>query len=231
MKLTSKLLATGALALGALATTAPVTAQVQGNIATANVSLAIIGTNAFQTAYDQIRTTYAPQIEQSQAKQQQLTTLLQPFDTNGNGQLDEAELPAVQSSPNFTQIQTLEGEIGALNNQVNAGRIFAVEQILAQYPAALTEVTTQQNIVVVFQPDTLQFAAQGTDITGQVTAALNAKVPTAGIVPPAEWRPSRQTLSVFQDVQQTYLAIQVQQARQAAQQQQQQPSTQAPVGR
>ncbi|MEO0906502.1 MAG: OmpH family outer membrane protein [Pseudomonadota bacterium] len=231
MKLTSKLLATGALALGALAATAPATAQVQGNIATANVSRAIIGTNALQTAYNQIGTTYAPQIEQRQAKQQQLTTLLQPFDTNGNGQLDDAELPAVQSSTSFAQIQTLEGEIGALNNQVNAARLYAVEQILAQYPAALTEVTTQQNIVVVFQPDTLQFAAQGTDITGQVTTALNTRVPSVGIVPPAEWRPARESASIFQEIQQTLLAAQMQQARQNAAQQQQQPTTQAPAGR
>ena len=225
MKLTSKLLATGALALGTLATTAPATAQVQGNIATANVSRAIIGTTALQTAYNQIGTTYAPQIEQRQAKQQEVTTLLQPFDTNGNGQLDEAELPAVQSSTSFAQIQTLEAEIGALTNQVNAARVYAVEQILTQYPAALTEVTTQQNIVVVFQPDTLQFAAQGADITAMVTTSLNAKVPSVGIVPPAEWRPARESASIFQEIQQTLLAAQ---RRQNAQQQ---PAAQPPAGR
>ena len=230
MKLTSKLLAAGALALGALAASAPATAQVQGNIATANVSRAIIGTNALQTAYNQIGTTYAPQIEQRQAKQQELTNLLQPFDTNGNGQLDESELPAVQSSASFTQIQTLEGEIAALNNQVNAARLYVVEQILAQYPAALTEVTTQQSIVVVFQPDTLQFAAQGTDITGLVSTSLNTRVPSVGGVPPAEWRPARESASIFQEIQQTLLAAQLQQARQNATQQQQ-PTTQPPAGR
>ena len=228
MKLTSKLLATGALALGALAVTAPATAQVEGRVATADISRAVIGTTALQTAYNQIGTTYSAQIEQRQTKQQELTALLQPFDTNGNGQLEETELPAVQSSSNFAQIQTLEQEVAGLTNQVNAARIFAVEQILSQYPAAITEVTTQQQIVMVMQPESLQFAAEGADITQLITNSLNTKIPSVQIVPPAEWRPSRQAAQLFQEIQQTLLTAQILQQQQ---QQQQQPQTQAPAGR
>ncbi|AWW74348.1 hypothetical protein CD351_07905 [Erythrobacter sp. KY5] len=228
MKLTTKLLATGALALGALAVTAPAQAQVDGRVATADISRAIIGTTALQTAYSQIGTTYQAQIEQRQTKQQELTTLLQPFDTNGNGQLDEAELPAVQSASNFSQIQTLEQEVASLTSQVNAARIYAVEQILAQYPAALTEVTTQQQVVMVLQPDVIQFAAQGADITQLITTSLNAKVPSVQIVPPADWRPQRQTAQIFQDIQQTLLTAQIIQQQQ---QQQGQPQPQTPAGR
>lgn len=223
----TKLLATGALALGMAATAAPATAQVQGRVATADVSRAIIGTTALQTAYNQIGQTYSAQIEQRNTKQQQLATLLQPFDTNGNGQLDEAELPAIQGAANFSQIQTLEQEIAALTGQVNGARAYAVEQILAQYPAALTEVTTQQQIVMVLQPDTIQFAAQGADITQQVTASLNTKVPSVQVVPPADWRPGRNTGPIFQEIQQTLLAAQIMQQQQ---QQQQQPA-QTPAGR
>lgn len=227
MKTITKLLASGALALGTLAATAPATAQVQGRVATADVSRAIIGTTALQTAYNQIGTTYAAQIEQRTTKQQQLTQLLQPFDTNSNGQLDEAELPAVQGASNFAQIQTLEQEVAALTNQVNAARLYAVEQILAQYPAAVREVTTQQQIVMVLMPETVQFAADGADISGLITASLNTKVTTVQIVPPADWRPRRDSAAIFQEIQQTLLAAQYMQA----QQQQQQQQTQAPAGR
>lgn len=229
MKLLTKILAPAGLAICAVAATAPATAQVQGNVATADVSRALIGSNALQTAYSQIGTTYAAQIEQRQTKQQQLATLLQPFDTNSNGQLDESELPAVQSSSSFVQIQTLEGEVSALSNQVNGARIFAVEQILAQYPAALTEVTTAQSIVMVLQPDTIQFAAQGADITAQITTALNTRVPSVAIVPPADWRPSRNAAQIFQEIQQTLLTAQLIQQQQAAQQQA--PAAPAPSGR
>ena len=228
MKFTTKLLATGAMALGAMTAAAPAAAQVEGRVATADISRAIIGSTALQTAYNQIGTTYSAQIEQRTTKQQQLTALLQPFDTNGNGQLDEAELPAVQSASNFPQIQTLEQEVAALTSQVNSARIFAVEQILGQYPAALTDVTTQQQIVLVMQPETLQFAAEGADITQLITTALNTRIPSVQIVPPAEYRPSRQAANVFQDIQQTLLTAQILQQQQ--QQQQAQP-TQAPAGR
>lgn len=230
MKLMTKILAPAGLALAAVAVTAPATAQVQGRIATADISRAILGTTALQTAYQQVSTTYAAQIETRRTKQQELSTLLQPFDTNSNGQVDESELPAVQSSPNLTQIQTLEGEIGAINNQVNNARIYAVEQVLAQYPAALQEIAEAQQIGVVLQPEAIQFAGEGADITPQVTTSLNAKVPTVGIVPPNGYRPSRNGAQVFQQIQQTLLTAQLIQQQQA-QQEQQQGAAAAPEGR
>jgi Skp family chaperone for outer membrane proteins len=230
MKLSTKLLATGAAALCAMTAAAPATAQVEGRIATADISRAIIGTTALQTAYNQIGTTYQAQIEQRQTKQQELTALLQPFDTNGNGQLDETELPAVQAAASFPQIQTLEQEVGALTNQVNAARVYAVEQIFAQYPAAMSEVTTAQQIGVVLQPEALQFAAEGADITALITTSLNTKVPSVAIVPPADWRPSRNAAQIFQDIQQTLLQAQLLQQQQAAAAGAQ-PAAPAPSGR
>ncbi|MCK0128699.1 OmpH family outer membrane protein [Erythrobacter sp. F6033] len=230
MKSVVKLLAPAGLALAALATTAPAVAQVEGKIATANVARAILGTTALQTAYQQVNTTYAAQLETRRTKQQELSTLLQPFDTNGNGQIEDAELPAVQSSPNVTQIGTLEAEIATINQQVNNARIFAVEQILRQYPIALQEIATAQQIQVVFEPEAIQFGGENLDITPLIVTSLNTKIPTAGIVPPANYRPSRQGATIFQEIQQTLITAQLIQQQQAAQQQQQ-PSTETPQGR
>lgn len=226
MKLATKLLASATLALGI--TAAPAAAQVDGRLATADVSRAIIGTSALQTAYSQIGTTYQAQIQTRQTKQQELATLLQPFDANGNGQLDDPELSSVQSSPNFAQIQTLEQEVGSITGQVNNARLYAVEQILVQYPAALNDVVTQQQIVMVLQPGNLQYAAEGADITQQITAALNTKVPSVEIVPPADYRPSREGAQLFQQIQQTLMTAQRMQQQSAAQGQQ---PAQAPTGR
>lgn len=228
MKRFIKTLGAAGLAAGALIAATPAAAQVQGQMATADISRAILGTTALQTAYNQVGTTYAAQIEQRATKQQQLTQLLQPFDSNGDGQLAESELAGVQQSPSFSQIQTLEQEIAGLNNQVNAARVYAVEQIFAQYPAALTEVAQAQNVAIVFQPDMLQYAAQGADITGAITTSLNAKVPSVQIVPPANYRPNQNAAQIFQEIQQTLLRAQIIQQQQAAQQGQQQA---APAGR
>lgn len=208
----------------------PASAQVQGRLATADYSRAIVNTNAIQTAFNQIGTTYQAQIADRQAKQEQLATLLQPFDTNGNGQLDDSEVPAIQGSENFQQIQTLNQQIDQINNQVNAARIYAVEQVLTQYRESLESVTSQQQIVMVVQPEVLQYVAEGADITGQITTALNSRVPSAQIVPPADWRPSREAAQAYQQIQQLLIRQQVIQQQQAAQQGQQ-PAAQAPSGR
>jgi Skp family chaperone for outer membrane proteins len=228
MTIFSRLLAPAGVALCALAAL-PAQAQVDGRIATVDIPRTVIGTTAFQSAYEQVNTTYAQQNELRRTKAQERQTLLQTFDTNGDKQVDDAELAAKQNSPDFTKLQTLEQEIQGLSNQIDAARIYAVEQIIVQYAAALQEVTTQQQIKMVFDPGSLLFAVPEADITQQVTTVLNTKVPSVGIVPPSGWQPSREGVQLYQDIQQRLLTAQMLQQRQ--QQQQQQGNPQAPAGR
>lgn len=228
MTILSKLLVPAGVALCALAAL-PAQAQVEGRIATVDISRAVLGTTAFQTAYEQVNTTYAQQNELRRTKATERQTLLATFDTNGDKQVDDAELAAKQKTPQFTQLQTLEQEIQALSNQIDAARIYAVEQVIVQYGPALTEVTTRQQIKLVVDPATLLFAAPEADITQQITTALNAKVPSVGIVPPQGWQPARESVQLYQEIQQRLLTAQMLQQRQ--QQQQQQGNPQAPAGR
>lgn len=227
MTLLGKLLAPAGLALTALAAL-PASAQVEGRMATVDISGTIIGTTAFQNAYSEVNRTYTQQNDLRRTKSQERQTLLATFDTNGNKQVDDAELAAKQGSADFTKLQTLEQEIQGLTNQIDGARIYAIEQIIVQYPAALRDVTTAQKIKLVISPDSLLFAPPEADITQQVTTALNAKVATVGVVPPANWQPSREGVQVFQEIQQRLLAA----AQIAQQQQAQQPAAApAPVGR
>lgn len=227
MTILAKLIAPAGLALCALAAL-PAHAQVEGRMATVDISRTIIGTTAFQTAYEQVNQTYSQQNELRRAKAQERQTLLQTFDTNGDKQVDDAELAAKQNSADFAKLQTLEQEIQALNNQIDGARVYAIEQIIVQYADALQDVTTRQQIKMVIDPSTLLFAAPEADITEQVTTALNTKVPSVGIVPPAGWQPSREGAQLFQEIQQRLMTAQLIQQRQ---QQQQQGNAQAPVGR
>jgi Skp family chaperone for outer membrane proteins len=231
MKLFSTLLAAASIST-AVAVAAPATAQVQGNIATVNLPAVVINTNAFGTAYQQIATTYKPQIDTIQARQQESQTLLQQLDTNNDNQLDEAEQQAAQNSSQAQRLQAIEQEVAQLSNQVEAARVYAVEQILAQYRASLEQVVQQQQIQLVLTPDVVVYAPPAANITQQVTAALNTRVPSVAIVPPQGWQPTRNAVGVYQQIQQTLAAAQAIQAQQqAAQAQQQQPATQAPSGR
>ena len=224
----AKLIAPAGLIL-AVAAALPAQAQVTGKLATVDVSRTIIGTTAFQTAYEQVNTTYAAQAELRRTKAQERQTMLAKFDKNGDKQVDDTEQQAMQKSPDFAKLQTLEQEIQALGNQIDGARVFAIEQIIVQYPSALQDVTTKDQIKLVIDPSTLLFAPPEADITTKVTAALNARVPAVGVVPPAGWQPSREGVQIYQEIQQRLIAAQMaQQQQQAAGQQQAAP---APVGR
>lgn len=227
MTLLAKLIAPAGLALSALVAL-PVHAQVEGRMATVDISGTIIGTTAFQNAYSEVNRTYTQQNDLRRSKAQERQTLLATFDTNGNKQVDDAELAAKQGSVDMTKLNTLEQEIQALTNQIDGARVYAIEQILVQYGPALQEVTTRDQIKLVIEPGSLLFALPEADITQKVVTALNTKVAAVGVVPPSGWQPSREGAQIYQEIQQRLLAAQIQQQ----QQQQAQPAaTPAPVGR
>ena len=224
----AKLLAPAGLILAATAAL-PAQAQVDGRMATVDISRTVIGTTAFQTAYEQVNTTYASQNELRRTKAQERQTLLTKFDKNGDKQVDDTELAAMQKAPDFAKIQTLEQEIAGLTNQIDGARVFAVEQIIMQYATALKDVTDAEQIKLVIDPGSLLFAPPEADITQKVTTALNARVPAVGVVPPAGWQPSREGVQIYQEIQQRLaLAAQFQAQQQAAGQQ---GNPEAPAGR
>ena len=224
----AKLLAPAGLVLAATAAL-PAQAQVDGRMASVDVTRTIIGTTAFQTSYEQVNTTYAQQNELRRTKAQERQTMLAKFDKNGDKQVDETEQAAMQKSADFPKLQALEQEIQGLSNQIDGARVFAIEQIIMQYGSALQDVTTADQIKVVLDPGTVLFAVPEMDITPKVTAALNARVPAVGVVPPAGWQPSREGVQIYQEIQQRLaLAAQMQQQQAAPAPQ---GDTAAPVGR
>ena len=229
MKTLTTMLVSAGLAAAALSA-APAAAQVEGKIATASISGALLRVQSLRTALAQVSQTYAAQLQTLDAKQTELTGLLTPYDTNGNGTIDQEETAGLQAGANFQQIQTIRGEIAVLENQVTAGQVYAVEQVLAQYQVALNEVAAAQQIVMVVDPASLQYVAPGADISEAVANSLNLKVPSVGNVPPAGWQPNPNSVQIFQDIQRRLL-IQEARARAAQQQQQQQGNTEAPAGR
>ncbi|MBU1757457.1 MAG: OmpH family outer membrane protein [Alphaproteobacteria bacterium] len=228
MKFSTKTLASVSIAAAVLAA-APASAQVSGNIGVVNTPLAIAQTTALRTAYQQVGTTYQAQITTIQQRQQQIETLLTQLDTNSDGGLDEAEQAAAQSTPQWQQIQQIEQEVGQLSNQIDLARVYALEQILRQYSATLQQVVTQNQVQMVVAPDSVIYAAPAADMTAKVVTALNTAVPSVQTTPPAGWQPSRQSVSVYQQVQQIFAIAQQQQ--QQGQAQQQTPPAQQPSGR
>ena len=229
MNTISKILAGASLAAASL-TALPASAQVTGSIGVVGAPGVVASTNAFRSAYQQIGTTFQAQSTQIQQKNQQVQTLLQQLDTNNDGNLDEAEQRAAQTAPQAQQIQTLETEVAQLTNQIEAARVYAIEQILRQYGAAIQDVQQQNNLQVILDRDAVVTAQPAAFIDEKVVAALNTRAPSVQITPPQGWQPSQQAVNMYQQITQILMVANAR--RQAEQQGQAQPAQQQqPTGR
>jgi Skp family chaperone for outer membrane proteins len=200
------------LAFGSVAT-----AQVSG-IATANPTIAVAKTKAFSAAYSQIGTQYKSYFDQIDARNKTLNGLRAQLDTNNDKQLTQQELDAAvkANSPVLKSMETEEAEIQKLQTPAIKAQMFAIESIFKEYSNAQQQVVADKKIGVILSPDAFLYAPPQTDVTDAITAALDARVPSVGTTPPADWQPQRNTISLHQQIQQLLMAS----ARnQAAQQQ------------
>jgi Skp family chaperone for outer membrane proteins len=230
MKTMTRIFAPVLLATSALVATAPAVAQVQGPVASLDLTRTVLGSNALSTAYTEINQAYTQQTEQIRTKSEQRQAILRNFDSNRDNQIDDNELATAQRSPQFAQAQTLEEEITQLTNQVNAARVFAIEQILEQVSPSLQQVVTDKKIRLVLDPSAVLFSPPEADITEAVVNVLNTRLPRVAITPSQGWQPSRQGVQLFQEMQQLLMTASAMQ-RQQQQAQQPQGSAEAPVGR
>lgn len=224
MKLFAKTLATAALASTA-AIAAPAAAQVSG-IATSSPEAVIVRSQARITAYQQIDQQYATQIAQLRTLRQEMQTLQQSLDTDSNGQVTQVE---AQAKPTVVQqIQQKEQQLAQQSQPIVLAQTYAIEQLINDYNNVQQQVIQQKNIQLMLNPDAIQWAPETVNVTDDLVTALNQRVPSVQIAPPAGWRPRQESLQTQQTVSQVLLSVAQQQAAQQAAQQQ--PAAQ-PTGR
>jgi Skp family chaperone for outer membrane proteins len=231
---TIKSFAIPAMLAGAAALAAPAVAQVQGPVASVDITNVIVASNARAAAYSQVPTTYAAQLEQERVKTAELQEIYKVFDKNKDNQIDDAELAAAQKLPQYPRAQALEQEIAQLSAQVEAGLMYAIEQIMGQMRPAVEQAAKQKKVEIVLQPTAVVYAPPAIDITQEVVNVMNTRLPTVTVVPPADWQPSQRSAQMLQEVEQRLRVIAAIQQRQ----QQGQPGAapvqgndEAPVGR
>lgn len=225
MKFAKATLAIGA-AIGATLAAVPAVAQVNG-IAISNPEVVILNSQARVNAYQQIGQTYASQIQQVSTARQELNTLQQSLDTNSDGQVTDAE---VQANPNvLAQIRQKEQQINQLYTPIALAQAYAIQQLVADYENAQNQVIQNKNIQLLLTPDVVQFAPETANVTRDIVAALDQRMPSVQTTPPEGWQPDQQSLSLQQRMQQILLGLAQQQAMAQAQAQQQSPAQ--PTGR
>jgi len=220
------LLSSGAALALAVALSAPASAQVSG-IGVADPAIVIAGSQALSTAYSQIGTTYQAQRTQLDQLDQQRVALIKKFDTNNDGKIDQAEQKAAQAETNPTrkQLETLDQQINTVQTPINLAAAFAISQIAQQFGATVQQVVSQGGVQLILPSNTVLYSSDAANLNQKITTALNTRLPSVSITPPAGWQPDQQTVQLFQDVQQVRLAA----AQQMAQQQQQRGAAAAPA--
>jgi Skp family chaperone for outer membrane proteins len=226
------ILQTAAVLALATALAAPASAQVSG-IGVADPAVVIAGSKALQAAYTQISTTYATQRTQLQTLDQQRLNILKKFDKNNDGRLDEAEQKAAQVStnPDRKQLESVQDQIDKIQQPINIAGVYAVSQLAAQLNPAVQQVVSQGGIQLILPSNAVIYASAPANVTEKIIAALDQRVPSVSITPPAGWQPDQEAVQLFQDVQQVRLAAAVrqQQTQQAGAQQPAATSNPAPA--
>ncbi len=204
----------------------PAAAQVNG-IGVSDPAIAIASAQALGTAYQQINTTFQAQRTQIEGLQQQYETQRRQFDTNNDGQLSEAEQQAAAANTAaLQQLQTLEQQIQQVQAPIQLARIYVIEQIAMQFGAAVQQVVTANNVSLILTPGSVVYASEQADVTDEIVAKLNTLVPTVSTSVPAGWQPQRQSVQLYQEVQQ--MLVTAAQAQAAQQQAGQQPAPATP---
>ncbi|TIX51944.1 OmpH family outer membrane protein [Alteraurantiacibacter aquimixticola] len=212
----SALAATALAGVSLALSAAPAQAQING-MASADIGVAVAGSQPLQSGYEQIRTTYQAQITQAEQLVQQRQGLIQQLDTNGNGQLDEAEQAALNdSNPTVQQINTIDQQIAQVQAPIQLAQLYVVNQVGQQYAPASQQVMSDRNIQIMLAPEAIDFAADGINVTPAVIEAINARLPNVSITPPQGWQPNQATIQLMQQVQQVRAIVAAQQQQAAA---------------
>src|SRR5690606_30755915 len=182
----ARILGAATVALSALVAT-PAAAQVNG-IAVADPAVAVAGSQALQTAYNQISTTFQAQRTQLEQLQQQRATAIRQFDTDGDGQLSQEEQTAAQSNTAvISQVQGLEQLTRALEHPMTLPPVQAIAPLARHLSPAVQAWVQAAHTQRSLSPSTALHIAAAADGTYDSITQLNTRPPTVSAALPQGW--------------------------------------------
>lgn len=214
MTMNKKMLAGILLAGAAMLAPAAASAQVAG-LASANKIQAVMGSKAFKDGYAAINTQHGPDVAKLQQLQTDIDALVKPLDSNGDGQLTEADAEFVKAiqqrdvvfkSLDVNKDEKLTGteldqfraknlpvqqyiekqqEVGDIERAIQISQLYIVNEVSKQYNAAVQSIATTKKLSAVFVPGVLEWAPKEMNITPQIIAAIDRALPTITL-PPTE---------------------------------------------
>jgi Skp family chaperone for outer membrane proteins len=196
---TKTLLKSAALAVAALSVPAviatPAAAQSRTSIAIANYEAAVVRSQAYRTAVEQMKTTYKADIDATNARATALQTELKPLVDAYNAAVQQpgATAQTVQPQAQALQAKRQSGqqELARLQQRVTLATAYVEEQVGMKLNDAIRATMKAKNVDLVLQPQAAVAREPYVDITDAIVLELNKLVPSASITPPADWKPGQ----------------------------------------
>lgn len=201
---------------------APAVAQDARGVGVVSLPAVIANSNAYQTAEQQRQTTYKAQIDQAEARRQQLEAQLTPMIQKFNTDRQAANPDQQALQQQAAQIQQIEQsgqrELQQILAPVSLSRAYAQEQIEDRLDEAVQAAAQKKNVSLILDATSGQviYAGAQHNLTQDVLNELNALVPSVQVTPPQGWVP--------REIREQQQAAQAAQGAQPAQQPQQQPT-------
>lgn len=192
--LKSLLAATVVLAAVSPIAAAPAAAQVVKGIGVVSLPAVVANSNAYKTAEQQRPVTYKPQLDAAEARRAAIAAQLQPLiDKYNRDRQANANNPALaQQAQAINQIQQSgQQELQQLVAPIQLSRAYVTEQIEERLDTAVQNAAKKKNIQLILDPTqgAVIYADAAYNITQDVLTELNTLLPSAQLVPPANWLP------------------------------------------
>ena len=195
LKRTAYLLTAASLPVTGLALAAPAAAQSRAAPASVDLEKVVQGSTAYTTAISQINTTYAANFQQAQQLQTSAQAQAQPL-------VQQAQAEQAKPQPNQAALQTLVTQINQIQQQTQAqlqqigqpidlAKAYVGSQISDAIQPAVEAVARNRKVGLVVSREAVLFTDPASDLTGDVVAELNRRLPQVSIQPTPQWLQQR----------------------------------------
>ena len=183
----------GTASLPAFVVPAMAAGPVVPGLGVANLEAVRVNSNAYKSAAQQRQTTYKAQIDQANARAQQIQAQLKPLADKFEADRRGGKVSEAQLQQQVAQIQQLQQsgqqEVNQILQPVAISEAYVDEQIADKLNTAVQNANNKRKISILLRPDSLIYADNGYNMNQDILTELNALLPSAQIVPPAGWEP------------------------------------------
>ncbi len=179
----------------AAATSAPATST--GRVfATAGLEQAVLATNAYRGAAEQIKVTYKTQLDARDSRGRVLQSELQAMKVNLEELSKKPGATEKSLQPQIAAFQekntAAQRELGQMSQQVELALAYVREQISLSEDAAVRNAMRKSGVDVLINPEAIIFATNPSiDLTRQIVDEYNLVVGNIQITPPTGYQPGQ----------------------------------------